>query len=620
MKSIGKYTIVKILGQGAMGTVYKALDPDIDREVAIKTVNFGPQIEEGHEDVIKRFLREAQSAGKLTHPNIVTIYEVGRDGDMTYIVMQYVEGQSLQKLISGGKKFSHDEILHLMGQICSGLDTAHAKGIIHRDIKPANILIDKAGDAHIVDFGVAHVETSTMTMTGMTLGTPSYMSPEQVMGKKVDGQSDVFSLGVVLYEMITGKRPFHADNVTTLIYKIINEEPPALSSFKHVVPEYYEAVILRALAKNQKERFRTCGEMMAALGGEFRESGAVIQEAGAFMENDAPGRRRRILLGALASALAVVAIAIALLVTGGEKKTGLSGGGGAPPPVVQAKKPPAEKQVAEETQTEEPAADQTQGDEPQPVNPPTDKVQEDNPQQEKIQAEKVQPDDAQAEPEESEPGRSLKEMQSLLDAGEFASAQSMGETLLADFPDDPGIPGLLEKAKNGLKAEEESRRAGEISRMVQNGIAQYNQGRFREAIAAMNEVLAKDNENRQARRYIGMADRELSKAQILRLLKRQEEAEENKNLNILMSDMGSGGVSEQRREGALLLFNFYDNIESVMSNISIAFRDSRHATVKFSSMVTAVYKKNNQKTVVSEGLKTWELEKRGNDWKVVSLK
>jgi len=200
MEKIGKYKVQGLLGQGAMGIVYKALDPDINRNVAIKVVRFDRISEEAEKtEVIRRFIREAQAVGKLEHPNIITIYDVGRVEDLTYIVMQIIEGQSLKKALSGGKTSPPVQIIPLMIQLCEALDYAHAKGIVHRDIKPANILLDKTGRPYILDFGVARIEMSTLTQSGSIVGTPSYMAPEQVMGKKIDSRADIFSLGLMLY-------------------------------------------------------------------------------------------------------------------------------------------------------------------------------------------------------------------------------------------------------------------------------------------------------------------------------------------------------------------------------------------------------------------------------------
>jgi len=209
MKKIGKYEILGTLGKGGMGIVYKALDPDIEREVAIKTLRFDTLSESMEkEELLTRVIREAKAAGRLNHPGIITIYDVVRDEDLTYIVMQYVDGPSLQALIDSGKSFSPQETIDILKPVSDALDFAHQGGIVHRDIKPANILIDKSGQPFLADFGVARIETSTLTMAGTTVGTLSYMSPEQVKGQTVDKRSDIFALGVILYELLTGKKPF----------------------------------------------------------------------------------------------------------------------------------------------------------------------------------------------------------------------------------------------------------------------------------------------------------------------------------------------------------------------------------------------------------------------------
>jgi len=255
VEKIGKYKILEILGQGAMGIVYRALDPDIDREVAIKTIRFDMITDEsGKSDIMKRFMREAQAVGKLEHPNIVTIYDVGREEDLTYIVMQLIDGESLKEIIESGKKYSITEVVQIMHCLCDSLGYAHNQGVIHRDVKPANILIDRKDKIHLVDFGVARIEMSNMTTLGTVLGTPSYMAPEQVMGSPADNRADIFALGVILFELLAGRRPFEGDRITTVIYKIAHEEPPFLSEVKDESLKIFEPVIKKALAKDPKDR------------------------------------------------------------------------------------------------------------------------------------------------------------------------------------------------------------------------------------------------------------------------------------------------------------------------------------------------------------------------------
>ncbi|MGD2294355.1 MAG: protein kinase [Candidatus Aminicenantes bacterium] len=262
MDKIGKYNILGELGRGAMGVVFKGEDPLIGRIVAIKIIRLDA-FHAPHEqaEAKTRFIREAQSAGNLTHPNIVTIYDVGEAEGTPYIAMEYIEGQSLEHVIISRKDFTLYSIFNLISQIGNALDYAHQKGIVHRDIKPGNILLDNTDRAHIVDFGIARVSTSTLTQSGTSLGTPSYMSPEQVAGRQVDHRSDIFALGVILYELLTYQKPFFGDSYTTVIYKIMNEDPPPLRTFNARLPEELDFIIRKALAKKPEERYQTCRQL-----------------------------------------------------------------------------------------------------------------------------------------------------------------------------------------------------------------------------------------------------------------------------------------------------------------------------------------------------------------------
>ena len=232
MSKLGRYEVLNELGKGAMGVVYLAKDPVIGRLVAIKTIRDSQTEDDDSEsrEFRERFVREAQTAGILSHPNIVTIHDIGEDTESrtSFIAMEYIEGRNLKSLLADKKKFSWDEVADLIAQIGEALDYAHRKGIIHRDIKPANIIMTTDGKVKITDFGIAKVASSNLTTTGQFLGTPNYMSPEQVSGAPVDGRSDIFSLGVVLYEMLTNRKPFSGDNLTAISYKIVHEDftPP----------------------------------------------------------------------------------------------------------------------------------------------------------------------------------------------------------------------------------------------------------------------------------------------------------------------------------------------------------------------------------------------------------
>jgi serine/threonine-protein kinase len=250
-----------------MGVVYHALDPNIGRPVAIKTLRIGDvRKPEEQQRLRERLLREARSAGLLSHPGIVTIYDVEQQGELAYIAMEYVDGPTLDQLISQGKPIAPNQIFSILGQTAAALDYAHQKGIVHRDIKPANIMIAADGTAKITDFGIAKFTTTDQfTMTGTIVGTPHYMSPEQVQGQAVDGRSDQFSLAVIVYEILTGEKPYTGEHLTTVVYKIVAEEPVAPHRLNPSLGSAIESVLRKGLAKKPDGRYGTCSEFVEAL-------------------------------------------------------------------------------------------------------------------------------------------------------------------------------------------------------------------------------------------------------------------------------------------------------------------------------------------------------------------
>jgi serine/threonine-protein kinase len=262
---LGRYEIERELGKGAMGAVYLGRDPKISRTVAIKTMALSQEFEDDElEEVKERFFREAETAGRLTHPNIVTIYDAGDEHDLAYIAMEFLKGDDLSKYVKKDSLLPLKQVLSLIQRSADGLDYAHQYNVVHRDIKPANIMWDPDSDTiKITDFGIARITDSSKTKTGMVLGTPSYMSPEQLAGKKVTGQSDIFSLGVMLFQMVTGKLPFTGDSMASLMYKIANEAHPAPESINPDVPRCVTVIINRAMAKDVKKRYQRGSEMVS---------------------------------------------------------------------------------------------------------------------------------------------------------------------------------------------------------------------------------------------------------------------------------------------------------------------------------------------------------------------
>jgi serine/threonine-protein kinase len=248
-----------------MGVVYLGQDPKINREVAIKTLRYEEVDEEQLAEVKKRFFREAEAAGKLSHPNIVTIYDVGEDYDLAYMAMELLDGSDLTKYCQKGNLLHLGEVTKIITSVAQALDYAHCSGVVHRDIKPANIMILKNGEVKVTDFGIARVMTSSSTKTGAVIGTPSYMSPEQIVGHHVDGRSDLFSLGVVFYELLTGEKPFQGDNITTLMFNITNSTPVPLKGLAPDVPDNLVSIIERLLSKDREARYQQGRELFSAL-------------------------------------------------------------------------------------------------------------------------------------------------------------------------------------------------------------------------------------------------------------------------------------------------------------------------------------------------------------------
>ncbi len=261
ISNLGRYEIISELGQGAMGVVYKATDPLIDRIVAIKTINLGLALDE-KEEYEGRFYQEAKAAGRLSHPNIVTIFDLGKSGDVAYIAMEFLQGKELRDILDDGEAMPVERVLDVVSQVALGLAYAHEHGIVHRDVKPSNIMVGTDGHVKITDFGIARMESASVrTQTGMVLGSPKYMSPEQVLGKLIDQRSDIFSLGVVLYEMLTGRAPFGGENVNAIMYQTLNNIPPPPGSVNPNVPDMLNFIVAKALAKGQDDRYQNAKEL-----------------------------------------------------------------------------------------------------------------------------------------------------------------------------------------------------------------------------------------------------------------------------------------------------------------------------------------------------------------------
>jgi serine/threonine-protein kinase len=263
----GRFEVQKELGKGAMGVVYLGKDPKIGREVAIKTMALSQEFEADElADVKQRFFREAETAGRLSHPNIVTIYDTGEEHDFCYIAMELLKGGDLAPYTKAGNLLPVDQVVSITARVADALGYAHRQGVVHRDIKPANMMYHRESDTlKVTDFGIARLTDSSRTKTGMVLGTPSYMSPEQLAGKRIEGRSDLFSLGVTLYQLLCGRLPFEGESMAQLMFKIASEPPTDILAINPALAPSLVAFVERALAKNPDERFQTGEEFGAAL-------------------------------------------------------------------------------------------------------------------------------------------------------------------------------------------------------------------------------------------------------------------------------------------------------------------------------------------------------------------
>jgi len=265
--TLGRYVVEREIGRGAMAIVYLGRDPKINRVVAIKALPLAREFGEDElEEARKRFFREAETAGRLNHPGIVTVYDAGEDHALAFIAMEYLSGVPLSEHASSSKLLPASQVADLLGRVAEALAHAHHQNVVHRDIKPANIMFDAANDGlKITDFGIARLTDSGTTKTGIVLGTPSFMSPEQLEGRTVQGASDLFSLGVSLYQLLTGQLPFRADSMTGLMFKIANDPHPPLRALRPDLPGFLEAILNRAMQKRADDRFQSGTEMGAAL-------------------------------------------------------------------------------------------------------------------------------------------------------------------------------------------------------------------------------------------------------------------------------------------------------------------------------------------------------------------
>ena len=584
MDKIGKYTIQETLGKGSMGLVYKALDPDIDRTVAVKVVHFDATAAGQDEENLRlRFMQEAKAAGRLCHPNIIAIYDISREDGYLYIVMQYIEGKNLQQLLSAGRTFTPLETLNIIVPLCRALDFAHQNGVIHRDVKPGNIILDRSGQPFLADFGVAKLAQVNLTRSGLVFGTPGYISPEQFMGEKIDGRSDLFSLGVMLYVLLTGQEPFarRGMELTTIMKRILTAVPDPPSRLRPETPRGFDGILNKALAKKPEKRYQTGQEMALALETMTEEAGSTLlvrlDDRLKPAARPKPDGRKFLTVASFATVIILTAVAAFMFLPRLFKSKGVFS------------QPPAE---SAEVQAQS-------GEEPKPNTLPP--------------------------PSEQGADQSVSDQTPDQTASQLSPAgQSTGPAAAPPLETQPKTPEQAEvrsKSKTGQDLiKQEQLKQAELGKKVSAGVSLFNRGDFSGSLKAMEEVLEADGQNAEARRYKALALNALSRRDILGLLERQRLAEEEKDLPVLLQDYGLSDLVRQKRDEATLLFNYYDQILSVHSNISLAWPSVGKAEVRFGRLLTAVYKKTGERKVLADSVQVWILEKKSQGWKIIQVR
>jgi len=602
---IGKYTIVGVIGRGAMGIVYKGIDPYIGRTVAIKTIRFdvvGQKI--AMEEAQSRFLREARSAGNLKHPNVVTVYEVGEDAGTTFIAMEYIDGPSLEELLASGKKFALEDVIELVSRTAEGLDSAHRKGITHRDIKPGNILLDQDGNPHIVDFGIARLSTSTMTQANMVMGTPFYMSPEQIAGRPVDQRADIFALGCILYELLTSQKPFGGETVTTVIYRIMNENPPPMRTVQKDVPEGLEYIVNKALAKDPESRYQNCREFIDDLRN-YPKLGQKPVEAG----RKKAGRRFPAVLTASVVVLAAGIIGIYFLLRPKPLPTPKDGVKNASDE--QTSVSLAQNAVA--TQNRFKAADiEKRG---------VGGVSEGTKTQAEILSSPSEKTSLKASRQEPGPTKvaGKKEEMAVKTPPQPTETKKPEEKTAAPTEAPPVAEAKDRRAEERLKAQKEL----DVRTDLEAAQKAFDAGNFEEALAQSKKALGLEPGHSEAARLLLSASLKLAPAEIKGLAEQYVQSIRDKRYADFFKRSCSPDLAAKVTKEMDVLLGIYDDIQASASNLTAAVKDAEveriRAEARFFHILTGRSRSSGTRQVLFEGLYRWVLEKTGESWLITDI-
>jgi serine/threonine protein kinase len=604
-----KYQIIEELGQGGMGRVYRVYDREVEEYVALKIIK--PDIA-NDKNTIRRFRNELKIARKISHKNVCRMFDLNREDETTFITMEYVPGEDLKTSLRRMGPLSLGKAIFIARQVCEGLAEAHRLGVIHRDLKPQNIMIDREGNARIMDFGVARsLESKGVTDSGSVIGTPEYMSPEQVEGKEVDSRSDIYSLGAILYELVTGQVPFAGNTPMSVALKHVTAAPVEPRGLNSHIPEEINRVILKCMAKAKEARFQGAKKLSE----ELQRIAMTLPATDPVLPAPKTPASREITV-----TLRPKLIVIPLVVICGVAILGLLGWRFVFNPGTQVGPESLSAEIRPESETSQPALEekrsateteaplQQQKISPAEKNstPPRETNKRANEAKESSPGIKQEPD---IEPD-------MQRGNQAFSAGRYPEAIQYMEAVLDKDPNNISARSLLEESKTQIKLRRIQR---EVVQSLAEAQAAFDQDAYQVCLEKTHRVLELEPDHPEALALAQAATEKLAVAQIQVYIDRFVSAWNTKTLPDFYRETCSPELYKKYRKDAELVMSVYDGFQAVASNTTFKFEGLEHVSVSFAGLTTGVRARDGKREVIFEGSYVWEMIHRGSSWQIVKI-